>query len=163
MQTFLPYPDFAESARVLDRQRLGKQRVEAKQILMCLLGEGSLHWKHHPAVRMWRGYEPALARYGYEVCYEWRARGYKDQQLEWFLIKYNEMLAAFSWGCPLYDPFEDPWWLGNHELHASHRACLLAKDYEHYRQFGWSEQPARVSGKGEQWPYKWVRGRDARP
>lgn len=28
MQTFLPYPDFVESASVLDRQRLGKQRVE---------------------------------------------------------------------------------------------------------------------------------------
>ena len=33
MQTFLPYPDFARSAAVLDRQRLGKQRVEVLQIL----------------------------------------------------------------------------------------------------------------------------------
>ena len=31
MQTFLPYEDFRASARVLDRQRLGKQRVEAKR------------------------------------------------------------------------------------------------------------------------------------
>jgi len=30
MQTFLPYPDFARSAAVLDRQRLGKQRLEAR-------------------------------------------------------------------------------------------------------------------------------------
>jgi len=29
MQTFLPYPGFADSARVLDRRRLGKQRGEA--------------------------------------------------------------------------------------------------------------------------------------
>jgi hypothetical protein len=33
VQTFLPYADFAESARVLDRARLGKQRVEALQVL----------------------------------------------------------------------------------------------------------------------------------
>ena len=33
MQTFLPYPDFARSARVLDRKRLGKQRVETLQVL----------------------------------------------------------------------------------------------------------------------------------
>ena len=33
MQTFMPYPDYSESARCLDRQRLGKQRVEAFQIL----------------------------------------------------------------------------------------------------------------------------------
>ncbi|HSR28205.1 MAG TPA: cytoplasmic protein, partial [Actinomycetes bacterium] len=27
MQTFLPFPDFAASARSLDQRRLGKQRV----------------------------------------------------------------------------------------------------------------------------------------
>lgn len=33
MNTFLPYPSFDESAKCLDYKRLGKQRVEAKQIL----------------------------------------------------------------------------------------------------------------------------------
>lgn len=32
MQTFLPYPDYAESAAVLDLKRLGKQIIEACQI-----------------------------------------------------------------------------------------------------------------------------------
>ena len=32
MQTFLPYPDFWVSAKMLDDKRLGKQRVEAMQI-----------------------------------------------------------------------------------------------------------------------------------
>jgi hypothetical protein len=36
MQTFLPYPDFAKSAAVLDNKRLGKQRVECLQILTAL-------------------------------------------------------------------------------------------------------------------------------
>lgn len=36
MQTFLSYPDFNESARVLDDKRLGKQRVECLQILNVL-------------------------------------------------------------------------------------------------------------------------------
>lgn len=31
MQTFLPYQNFVASARVLDRQRLGKQRVEGSR------------------------------------------------------------------------------------------------------------------------------------
>ncbi|HET9348893.1 MAG TPA: pyrimidine dimer DNA glycosylase/endonuclease V, partial [Arthrobacter sp.] len=31
MQTFLPFPDFQQSAAALDRARLGKQRVEALQ------------------------------------------------------------------------------------------------------------------------------------
>ena len=36
MQTFLPYPAFDLSAQVLDRQRLGKQRVETLQVLKAL-------------------------------------------------------------------------------------------------------------------------------
>lgn len=39
MQTFLPYPDFAESAYALDSQRLGNQRVENYQILQALYGK----------------------------------------------------------------------------------------------------------------------------
>jgi hypothetical protein len=38
MQTFLPYPDFRKSAEVLDRQRLGKQRVEGLQLINSLAG-----------------------------------------------------------------------------------------------------------------------------
>ena len=40
MQTFLPYPDFERSAKVLDNKRLGKQRVEVLQILNVLLRPG---------------------------------------------------------------------------------------------------------------------------
>jgi len=59
VQTFLPYADFGESARALDTRRLGKQRVETLQIVRALTRPGN-GWRHHPAVRMWRGYEEAL-------------------------------------------------------------------------------------------------------
>lgn len=36
MQTFIPYTSYDDIANVLDRQRLGKQRVEAYQILKVL-------------------------------------------------------------------------------------------------------------------------------
>jgi hypothetical protein len=36
MQTFMPYSDFEKTARCLDNKRLGKQRVEAWQILNTL-------------------------------------------------------------------------------------------------------------------------------
>ncbi len=85
MQTFLPYDNFSESARVLDRLRLGKQRVEAWQILLILKGERtSSAWEHHPAVLMWRGHEMALANYGVAMCLEWRTRGYSDTLLDRF-------------------------------------------------------------------------------
>ena len=38
MQTFLPYKSFKQSLQSLDYRRLGKQRVEAFQILNVLLG-----------------------------------------------------------------------------------------------------------------------------
>src|SRR5690606_41036829 len=74
MQTFLPYPGFAESALVLDRRRLGTQRVEAIPVLRGLIVPG-YGWRRHPAVRMWTGYEEALVRYGLEVCRIWREPG----------------------------------------------------------------------------------------
>jgi len=51
MQTFLPYHDFAATARALDRQRLGNQRGEAKVILKTLMGRSN-GWLSHPAVQM---------------------------------------------------------------------------------------------------------------
>jgi hypothetical protein len=59
VQTFLPYPDFARSAAVLDDRRLGKQRVETLQILRALT-RPDYGWRHHPAVLMWKGHEVSL-------------------------------------------------------------------------------------------------------
>lgn len=126
MQTFLPYPSFHKSARVLDRARLGKQRVETKQILMALNGE-SKGWTNHPATRMWKGYESALAAYGAIMCSEWITRGYSDSLSDWFIVKMDS------------DPMRYPWWLGDPAFHASHRSNLLRKDRAWYEQWGWSE------------------------
>jgi hypothetical protein len=125
MQTFLPYPDFTKSARCLDRQRLGKQRVEVLQLLRALLVPGS-GWANHPAAKMWRGREGCLAAYGVAICQEWKRRGYKDT-CEFKIIT----LADPSMCMPL--------WLGDPAFHASHRSNLLRKDADHYGQFGWTE------------------------
>ncbi|GAB3896950.1 hypothetical protein GCM10029964_079090 [Kibdelosporangium lantanae] len=77
MQTFLPYPDFQATAEVLDARRLGKQRVEAIQVLRALTVPG-YGWRHHPAAAMWAGYEEALVRYGLVVCSVWCATGRRD-------------------------------------------------------------------------------------
>jgi hypothetical protein len=127
MQTFLPYANFVESVKVLDWKRLGKQRVECKQIYKALTtGKG---WVHHPATIMWRGYEKALALYWAVACLEWRARGYKDSL-------YIEAALAFS---KAEGSITLPWWLGYEPLHASHRSNLLRKDSAFYGKFGWRE------------------------
>lgn len=121
MQTFLPYDDFKETAKVLDYRRLGKQRVEAKQILMTLTGESS-GWKNHPAVRMWSGHEGCLRLYGLSMCDEWIQRGYKDSLHPWF----SALNPPAS---------KDPAWMGDERLHLSHRSNLLRKDAAYYGRY----------------------------
>jgi hypothetical protein len=120
MQTFLPYADFPRSAQVLDRQRLGKQRVEAKQILNALAGL-TAGWVNHPATRMWRGYEYSLAIYGMTVCAEWQQRGYEDSLFPFFVRVASQ-----------YDDNGDPPWIGNRAFHRSHKSNLIRKMPEHY-------------------------------
>lgn len=136
MQTFLPYPDFAESARVLDRLRLGKQRVECLQILKALTDE-HYGWKDHPAVRMWKGHEGSLVKYAYAICDEWTRRGYKDT-VRGKIAEYKKQIE--SWSGPLNEM--PPRWLGtNANVHSSHKAALLVKAPDHYSKFGWTEVP----------------------
>jgi len=137
MNTFLPYPDIIKSVQCLDNKRLGKQRVEAYQILRVLAGL-TKGWRNHPAVKIWRGYEDALALYGLSCCAEWIKRGHRDT----CEIKIMNMLPLHPCGfgvVPLSAKM--PAWFGEPKFHASHRAALLAKDYEWYSQFGWTEKP----------------------
>lgn len=120
MQTFLPYADFAESARALDYRRLGKQRVETWQIIRAMRGE-TKGWTNHPCTNMWRDHETALAAYGLAMCTEWVARGYNDTMTERFL---DIVLAE--------PKFDIPRWLGNQEFHLSHQSNLVRKFPEHY-------------------------------
>jgi hypothetical protein len=130
MQTFLPVPDFAETARILDDARLGKQRVEAFQIIRTLDGV-TKGWRNHPAVRMWRGYEPALIEYGLVICAEWEARGYADT-VRGKLAEHQRETGG---------PLVSPPWIGDEALHASHRSNLLRKDPEFYGRYRWTEPP----------------------
>jgi hypothetical protein len=77
MQTFLPYRDFEETARCLDYRRLGKQRVECKQILSAIRGETNA-WANHPAVKMWKDHVDTLKHYYNVILQEWINRGYKN-------------------------------------------------------------------------------------
>lgn len=126
MQTFLPYPNFAHSARVLDNKRLGKQRAEVKQIGRALRGE-TRGWVNHPAVVMWRGYEYALMLYGEAVAKEWTRRGYIDATRDEFLARAEEIkkVAHESNALELLDM---PWWFGMPALHASHASNLVRKE-----------------------------------
>ncbi|SES23150.1 hypothetical protein SAMN05216188_12740 [Lentzea xinjiangensis] len=136
MQTFLPFPDFTASARVLDQRRLGKQRVETLQVHRALVVPGH-GWRHHPAVKMWAGYEEALVRYGLEMCAQWRISGFSDtcEATMRSDLAAARGITAVRTQDELADAGELPWWLGDQAFHRSHRSALVRKDPAYYRRF----------------------------
>ena len=125
MQTFLPYPNIEKSLKVLDDKRLGKQRVEAHQILNIILKRTTTRgWRNHPAVKMWWKNPNALKLYFNEAVKEWTRRGFRN----------NMKLEKIRGKIVL------PSWFGDEKFHASHRSNLLRKDKEFYGRFGWEEK-----------------------
>lgn len=118
MQTFLPYADFEQSAAVLDRARLGKQRVECLQLLKG-------QWANHSTSKMWRDSEFHLATYAQVVCIEWRRRGYKDTVLD----KIAELVKSRPLGADF------PIWFGDPDFHLAHQSNLVRKNPEYYRKY----------------------------
>jgi hypothetical protein len=141
MQTFLPYPDFEQCAKVLDLKRLGKQIIECRQILKAITNP-DYGWQNHPAVNMWREDEDALVTYANAMNDEWAERRGRCHGA------YLNMCDDIGWCfCGMKCA---PSWLSNPLLHSSHRANLLRKDPEWYGKFGWTEEPA----EGYWWPTK---------
>jgi len=73
---------------------------------------------------MWAGYTDALSLY-YNLCLqEWARRGGKN------IVCQPESLPV---------QIQMPPWLGDEELHITHRSALLHKLPEHYKKFGWEK------------------------
>jgi len=117
----MPYSSFCKVASVLDDKRLGKQRVEALQILKAIL-DPTYGWQSHPAVHMWRGSAFYLVRYGIAMCQEWKRRGFQDTV--------EEQLRTIQ--IPFPSEFTFPTWTRDKWLQQSHRSNLVKKDKEHY-------------------------------
>ncbi len=136
MQTFLPFPDFRETARALDRRRLGSQRVEAMQLFNALTVPGH-GYRHHPAAKMWQGCEEAIVRYTLTMCDEWTKRGYGDTVAGTITDNARDRLGLekVRTQAQLARARKLPTWLGDPEFHRSHQSNLMRKDPDHYREF----------------------------
>jgi hypothetical protein len=132
MQTFLPYPDFERSARVLDAKRLGKQRVECIQVLRGLT-RSDYGWRHHPAVLMWGGFPEALGRYAFTMCEVWVERGFADTCAATIGVDLLETgVRHVRSQAELEAAGRLPPWLGDPAFHRSHQSALVRKDPELY-------------------------------
>lgn len=84
---------------------------------------------------MWQGYETALAKYGAVITLTWRARGYKDTVLPFFIDRLPTVTGLVS-----ELDVELPPWLGDPAFHRAHRSALFRKYPEHYANY-WLEDP----------------------
>jgi hypothetical protein len=132
VQTFLPYADFEASARALDPRRLGKQRVECIQVVRGLTVP-TYGWRHHPAVKMWRGHLEALGRYALTCCEVWVEEGRGDTCATTLA---TDVAAAgverIRTQAELAEAGALPPWLGDEDFHRSHRSALVRKDPDFY-------------------------------
>ncbi len=125
MQTFLAFPSYTESAACLDKSRLGNQFYREGIILI----RGG--WKNHPASKMWAGHLYSLGEYLLACYEELKKRG----------RIYDKHADEVRRIMDLQENKNPPKWLGDKDFHASHRAALLFKNFEHYKQFRWEESP----------------------
>jgi hypothetical protein len=147
MQTFLPEgADLELGFKRLDRQRLGKQRVETFQILNVLRGidkhgdyKNHKGWSNHPCTVMWRGHAYELARYGYLCSLEWIDRGYKDT-MSWRFCEAMESMTCDNILEPGTWDLQPPPWIEDEAVYISHRSNLIRKDPDYYKPY-WPDVP----------------------
>lgn len=130
MQVFRPYVDWAKSAAVLDNRRLGKQRVECKQVLntilrkLGLISDGRRGWLNHPVVLMYynggKPYIRDLVGFFNACVEEWVGRGFKSS-ISLTDIEHHLSPLNSAEGTPIRRL---------HEI--EYRRILLVKDPAHY-------------------------------
>lgn len=126
MNTFLPFASYTESAKALDRLRLGKQRLEVLQMLVALRVPDRRGWRNHPCTLAWRGCSNSLVHYGVEVCSEWQRRGYTDTLLSQIRAHFVP-IGNFS-----LEESPRPAWTLDHRVHDMYRRRLVTKDRRFY-------------------------------
>lgn len=152
MQTFMTSSNFTEVSKMLDNKRLGKQRLESIDIYAILQYPNSVtnmndrqkeylykRYRHHPIVKMWKGYEKALLIYGLEMCKEWINRGFNSTIHTTFeneLNKLKDVELIF------------PDWINNIQLNISHQSNLLRKNKDYYIKY--------FNNVQDNLPYIWI-------
>lgn len=147
MMTFRPYANHQQSAKVLDYRRLGKQRVEAYQIMSAMMAQATGEqggWTNHPIVLMWAGrrnpyldhhcgqmHLDDLIKYYYSMATEWERRGY-NHSMDYKVLPFQLMTSKFGDKLAYLADHPLPWGPKN-EL--QHKHILLRKDPEHYGRF----------------------------
>ncbi len=118
VNTFVISDDPTTCAQNLDRKRLGKQRVEAYQVLNIITGKTDTKgFTNHPLCKMWYGFDKGLMYYINCMIDEWVKRGYKNT-----MKKYDDVCSD-----------DLPWWYTNKQIQYANMASLVRKEPEYYK------------------------------
>lgn len=122
VQLLLPYNDFTQSVKILDDDRLRRQRSDVMTLLRAMTdSEHRNH--HHPCCRMWRTHGYWVVQYGLAASAEWMARGNTDNTLGELMAWMQDFPASAK-----------PEWFGDHDLHRSHQSYLVRTNPDRYRE-----------------------------
>jgi hypothetical protein len=165
MQTFLPYPNFKKSLQILDYRRLGKQRLEAYQIIRILKAAsqskvyrdgkeeatqayGTIHRGADDEANKGRRMNTKRHKFGggwrnHPAVKMWRGhinalKLYYNLSLDkWISRGYKDRMQKMS----IHGKIVYPAWFGRNKFHSAHRSNLLLKDAVYYGNFSWREKP----------------------
>jgi hypothetical protein len=143
IMTYLPLQNFLEAFQCMSDYDVGRQMHEAGIALDYIIGLG--HEKlsdRYPVTRMWKGYPSALAFYHSMAIREHVMRGGRPLRVAAYDFYHDFRIETLHYGHRKLVPIEEieyPPWLGDEQLHASHRGALFRRNPEHYLQFGWME------------------------
>lgn len=163
---FLPFPNIYYSIKCLDDKRLGKQRLECKQIINLLEEYDRTHiipskgWSSHPAFLSWIGYTNHLKVY-FNICVrEWINRGFVNNMELYYIDEslFNIVECSFDESKAVYDNskfniYSFPYWITFPPFYKSHQAALLRKNPKYYIKFFGLELGEFINN-GYLWPCK---------
>lgn len=162
VNTFLPYPDFVKVAKLLDYRRLGKQRVEAKQIINILTYLDSCLFLDipdpYPNVVLVNSKGYKIVFFKGQSPFTERANILKNRMIPWInhpvtqmWFGYTECLKHYyniivqEWVDRGYNNtmllyqinhnYTTPWWVNWGMLNLSHQASLVRKDQDYYSKY----------------------------
>ncbi len=148
---------FYFSLSCLDNKRLGKQRVEANQLISIITTrkQFNLHnevnkytlsqlkkqypeikfgWINHPATLLWEDYLEELKLY-FNICIRvWTSRKNVKGQPMKNNMPFHKVLLREQYT-------RVPWFLTNTRFTNAHQSALMFKEPAHYKQFKWQVEP----------------------
>ena len=144
VNTFIIVPDIVKTAQLLDTKRLGKQRIEALEIINCLeefdkTGKITSKWGNHPVVKCWMGFTNHLKVYYNIILREWINRGYNNN-MEFYQIENENLYHIVPCNfhnnsivfCGTYNYYSFPFWVAFYPFYMSHQASLCRKYPKYY-------------------------------